>query len=274
MKIQMTGSGATGFGWANRYWNAKRPFSHAEFGGYLVTRLDGYTEADAKALVSRSLAAEKGLARGKVLLDVQPSFGLGEKAEQPAKIVGTVIKDESPYSDYNADMRLAHDVLAARGIADELDLAETFVGRRSDLLGYFSWGSNDAKFDNAAYQSLRFAPGSICDTAVSTSGRTFLPTEGGQSLLADLLAHGLTCGKGYTDEPLLQAIASPSIVLDRYTAGYTMAESFYAALAFRRLAGRRHRRPAVLSISGEGEEVSDPVKANLFAPRTAVTARP
>lgn len=33
--------------------------------------------------------------------------------------------------------------------------------------------------------------------------------------LADLIAHGLTCGKGYTDEPLLQAIASPSITVDR-----------------------------------------------------------
>ena len=62
--------------------------------------------------------------------------------------------------------------------------------------------------------------------------RTFLPTTGGQSLLDDLIAHGLTCGKGYVDEPLLQAIASPSVALDRYTAGYTMAESFYAASHF------------------------------------------
>ena len=34
------------------------------------------------------------------------------------------------------------------------------------------------------------------------------------------------------DEPLLQAIASPTIALDRYTAGYTMAEGFYAASHF------------------------------------------
>lgn len=232
LRIQITGSGATGVGLANRYWNAKRPFTHSEFGGYLVTRLDGYTEADAKALVTRALSAEKGLEHGKVLLDLQPIFGLGDKSSQPAKIAGTIIHRESDWSDYNADMLLAHDVLAARGVADELDVSEKFIGHRSGLLGYFSWGSNDARFDKAAYQSLRFAPGSICDTAVSTSGRTFLPTHGGQSLLVDLLAHGLTCGKGYTDEPLLQAIASPSIVMDRYTAGYTMAESFYAASHF------------------------------------------
>jgi uncharacterized protein (TIGR03790 family) len=99
-------------------------------------------------------------------------------------------------------------------------------------LGYFSWGSNDARYSSAAYQTLFFAAGSISDTAVSTSARTFLPTQGGQSLLVDLIAHGLTCGKGYSDEPLLQAIASPTIALERYTAGYTMAESFYAASHF------------------------------------------
>jgi uncharacterized protein (TIGR03790 family) len=231
-QINITGSGATGVGWANRYWNAKEPFSHARFGGYLVTRLDGYTEADARSLVTRAMAAERGLVGARILLDVQPAFGLGNKADQPARIKGTVISAESPYSDFNADMLLAHDLLKRRGITVELDKTEKFIGHRSNLMGYFSWGSNDGKFSAEAYQSLSFAPGSICDTAVSTSGRTFLPTEGGQSLLVDLISHGLTCGKGYTDEPLLQAIASPSIVLDRYTAGYTMAESFYAASHF------------------------------------------
>jgi uncharacterized protein (TIGR03790 family) len=232
VKLDITGSGATGVGWANRYWNVKEPFSHAKFGGYLVTRLDGYTEADAKDLVSRALRAEQGAPVGKVLLDVQPIFGLGRKEEQPAAVKGTVIPDESPYSDFNADMLRAHDLLIHRGIPDELDVTEKFIGGRHNLAGYFSWGSNDSKYKAKAYLSLTFAPGSICDTAVSTSGRTFLPTTGGQSLLVDLLHHGLTCGKGYTDEPLLQAIASPSVVMDRYTAGYTMAESFYAASHF------------------------------------------
>lgn len=231
-KISITGSGATGVGWANRYWNASEPFSHEKFGGYLVTRLDGYTEADARSLVTRALAAERRHTDGKVLFDVQPIFGLGDPREQPPAIRGSVIASESPYSDFNADMRKAHNLLKARGIPDELDLTETFVGGRSGLAGYFSWGSNDAKFSAAAYESLTFAPGSIGDTAVSTSGRTFLPTRGGQSLMADLIAHGLTCAKGYTDEPLLQAMASPSILLDRYTRGYTMAESFYAASHF------------------------------------------
>ena len=235
-RIPITGSGAVGAGLINRYWNATEPFSHAKFGGYLVTRLDGYTEADAKALVSRALLAEATLPEilkhGKVLLDVQPTFGLGDKATQPGPITAPEILRESEWSEFNADMRHAHDILTERGIPDELDLTPAFVGQRTNLLGYFSWGSNDAHYSPAAYQSLTFAPGSLCDTAVSTSARTFLPTRGGQSLLIDLIAHGLTCGKGYVEEPELQAIASPTIALDRYTSGYTMAESLYAASHF------------------------------------------
>ena len=123
-------------------------------------------------------------------------------------------------------------MLIARSIPDELDLTPVFIGNRTNLLGYFSWGSNDARYSNQAYETLLFAPGSIGDTAVSTSARTFLPTQGGQSLLEDLIAHGLTCGKGYVNEPLLQANASPTILMSRYTSGYTMAESFYAASRF------------------------------------------
>jgi uncharacterized protein (TIGR03790 family) len=130
-------------------------------------------------------------------------------------------------------------VLTNRGIPVELDLTTTFIGSRSNLLGYFSWGSNDERswggndfYSTNAYLSLYFAPGAVSDTAVSTSARTFLPTSGGQSLMVDLIAHGLTGAKGYTDEPLLQGIASPTIVFDRYTSGYTLAESFYAASHF------------------------------------------
>jgi uncharacterized protein (TIGR03790 family) len=236
LKVYLAGSGAIGCALSNRYWNATDPFSHSKYGGYLVTRLDGYTEADAKALTARSLAAEQARSRlpaqGKVLLDVQPAFGLGDKETQPGPITSTNIWAESAYSEFNADMRHASGVLTSRGVPVELDMAPTFIGGRSNLLGYFSWGSNEPGFTTNAYLSLFFAPGALSDTAVSTSARTFLPTQGGQSLLVDLVAHGLTGGKGYTDEPLLQAIASPTIVLDRYTAGYTLAESFYAASHF------------------------------------------
>jgi uncharacterized protein (TIGR03790 family) len=232
VKIKIHGSGADGLGWLNRYWKAKVPFSHAAFGGYLVTRLDGYTQADAMALVTRAIAAEKASEQGgKVLLDVQPIFKIDAVAIQPLTVTGA-IRDESDYGSWNADMMKAARLLKALNVPVELDMDEAFASDRSDLLGYFSWGSNDPKYSDEAYRSLRFLPGSIGDTAVSTSARTFLPTTGGQSLIADLIAQGITGVKGYTDEPLLQAIASPSVLMDRYTSGFTLAESFYAASRF------------------------------------------
>ena len=234
VKIAIHGSGARGYGWLNRYWKADKPFSHVEFGGYLVTRLDGYTQADAESLVQRALAGEREAAeRGAVLLDTQPLFKYKPEdvLVQPLKITGD-IPDESDWGSWDADQIKAAGELKTRGIPYELDENESFVGERKNLLGYFSWGSNDPKYTAEAYKSLRFAPGSICDTAVSTSARTFLPTTGGQSLIADLIPNGVTGIKGYTDEPLLQAIASPSVLLDRYFSGFTLAESFYAASRF------------------------------------------
>jgi uncharacterized protein (TIGR03790 family) len=231
-RISITGSGATGFVWLNRYWNQPGPFSHAKYGGYLVTRLDGYTLADAESLVRRAIEAEKhGIHGSKVLLDVQPRFGIGDPAAQPFAVTGD-IPDESKWGTWNADLVKAGDALAAQGIPVELDKEEAFVGNRSDLIGYFSWGSNDRRYNAQAYQSLTFAPGSIGDTAVSTSARTFLPTKGGQSLIVDLIAHGITGVKGDVDEPLLQSNASPSVLMDHYTHGYTLAESFYVASRF------------------------------------------
>lgn len=54
----------------------------------------------------------------------------------------------------------------------------------------------------------------------------------GQSLIADPVVGGVTGVKGDCDEPLLQAVASPTILFDRYTKGWTLAESFYAASRF------------------------------------------
>jgi hypothetical protein len=51
----------------------------------------------------------------------------------------------------------------------------------------------------------------------------------GQSLIADIIAEGASAAKGYTDEPYATSMAHIDILVDRYTRGFTMAESFYAA---------------------------------------------
>lgn len=231
--------------WANRYWNSMEPFTHAKFGGYLVTRLDGYTEADAMALTTRALHAEQAvrsskIPMGEILLNTTPWAGYTDKTRQPVSILpptpdkgegARIVSEKEHLGDLNSDIQLAADQLKARGLPVELEDAGHFVGNRSGLMGYLSWGSNDASYSASAYHSLTFAPGAIAETAVSTGGRTFLPTIGGQSLVVDLISQGVTGIKGYSDEPLVQAVAAPSILFDRYTRGWTLAESFYAASA-------------------------------------------
>lgn len=238
VKVTVNDSGFSGTAYSNRFWNSKERFSHARFGGYLVTRLDGYTEADALALIDRSVAAEKSKPTGTVLLDTCPPFGFSNDPQPvqgfptPAPGQSAVSLGELNFNHYNADMRNAAELLKGLSVPVELDTQDAFAGPRTGLSGYCSWGSNDAHYNPAAYRGLAFSPGAIAETAVSTSARTFLPTTGGQSLIADLVAQGVTGVKGYTDEPLLQAVASPTILFQRYASGWTLAESFYAASRF------------------------------------------
>jgi hypothetical protein len=119
--------------------------------------------------------------------------------------------------------------LTARSIPVQYDSSIVYMGNISGLKGYCGWGSNDTHFNQGLYNSLTFAPGALAETIVSTSARSFLPTNGGQSMIADLITQGVTGIKGYSDEPLIQGVASPSVLFDRYTKGWTLAESFYAA---------------------------------------------
>lgn len=228
-RLVLDESGFKGRCWVNNFWNSKEPFRHSKFGGYLVTRLDGYTVEQVKAMIGSSLAAAGGKPTGRILLDVAAGHGVGDAAKvplPPSAPNGATMVDMG-YKDWDADLLAAGKHLEKRGVPVLLDVTEEFVGRKGGLMGYASWGSNDPKFNAEHYRLLSFAPGGIAETAVSTSARTFLPTSGGQSLIADL--KNATGAKGYSDEPLLQAVASPLVLFDRYTSGWTLAESFYAA---------------------------------------------
>lgn len=235
--VILNDSGFTGKCWVNRFWDSRERFSHAKHGGYLVTRLDGYTVEEARLLITFSLQAEKNGPSGKFLIDVAEGHGIGNTAKVPlnpapeGKLDNKVI-NEMAYNDWDADLVVAGQKLTAKKVITQVDRTDTFVGRASGLAGYASWGSNDPKFDAKGYLMLRFEPGAIAETAVSTSARTFLPTTGGQSLIADLIRGRVTGVKGYCDEPLLQAVGSPTIIFDRYTDGWTLAESFYAGSRF------------------------------------------
>jgi uncharacterized protein (TIGR03790 family) len=191
------------------YFRKDEPFSHAKFGLYLTTRLDGYDIADIKALIDRSVQAkpEKGL------------FFCDQRAEDR---VG--INDQ-----LETAMEQIAKTLSARGFQALSEGTTAFVAPEQSLMGYWSSGSNDRGFTMQKYHAIRFLPGSLAETDVSTSARSFNREPGGQSMIADLIHQGVSGVKGYVDEPYSTACAKPDILFDRYTKGYNLAESFYMA---------------------------------------------
>ncbi|MCL5283645.1 MAG: TIGR03790 family protein [Armatimonadetes bacterium] len=193
----------------NPYFGADRPFSHRRYSIYLVTRLDGYTLADVNALIRH--AVEPHSESGLFVLDVDPGRNWGG------------------YKDINDEMISAAHHLKGMGLPVMLDKTGHFLGGIKNIIGYYSWGSNDYHFSEKAFLSLRFMPGAIAETAVSTSARTFQKTSGGQSLIADLIHDGVTGVKGYVSEPYVDALCHADLLFERYAEGFNLAESFYIA---------------------------------------------
>ncbi|MGI0491597.1 TIGR03790 family protein [Alkalinema pantanalense CENA528] len=245
---QLTGKTIFGLLIPNLYWRQNYPFEHRLTGGYLVTRLDGYREEDALALVDRALQSRPVLT-GSILLDAigqnqstgdpqvidifdPQSCGVDRPTQCQLQLKGAW---ESFEGDYNNDLRLAQEQIQHQFPQLQVTMApgQSFV-TGADLLGYASWGSNDESFDRRNYQSLQFRSGAIVDTLVSTSGRTFFPTRTGQSLIGDLLrdSQGVTGGRGYIDEPERQGVGSPAILLNEYFSGANLATAFYRSIRF------------------------------------------
>src|SRR5262249_55213555 len=124
-------------------------FSHVAMDIYLVTRLDGFTVDDVKALIDRGAHPTSS---GRVLLDQRGSLGdqgnewLAAAAHPPT-----------------GQGRGAHVGLGAT--------SRTANGQK-DVIGYYSWGSNDPGQQQRA-PDVQFVPGAIAGTFVSTDARTF-----------------------------------------------------------------------------------------------------
>jgi uncharacterized protein (TIGR03790 family) len=198
----------------NPYFGMSEPFDSEKYDMYLVTRLDGFTLEDAKRMVERSVKAkpEKGL----FFFDRSPG------------------RDQSPEAAESSGwlqlrMEKSAGLLRSQGMETQVEVTKTFLNPGKKLMGYVSWGSNDDSFDRDAYQTLQFHSGAIAETFVSTSARTFIPTSSGQSLIGDLIAAGVTGVKGYVSEPWTVALCRPDMLMDRYTKGWTLAESFYCS---------------------------------------------
>lgn len=181
---------------------------------YAVTRLDAYVESDIYRMIDDAVIAQP--ATGVFLLDGADARAYPHICNRLRQANTALINSgyQTYYSTTEYDARLRE-----------------FVGGQHGVIGYFSWGSNEGySFTQSAYTSNYFVPGSIADSYVSFSGRTFTyPPSPGQSLLADLIPQGLCGGNAYVSEPNINTASYPGVLFDRYTKGYNLAESFMAA---------------------------------------------
>lgn len=202
-----------------------RPFSRRDHDIYLVTRLDGFTVEEVRALVDRGLAPARD---GRILLDRRKGMAAGP-----------------------ADLWLVEAATTLRelGHGDRVDLVEELPAEEGGpaILGYYSWGSNDPG-NRKRRLGLRFTAGSIAATLAGPDARTFAaPPEGWepagdlkdrkrifaqapQSLTADLISDGVTGAGGNISEPLLGSSIRPQILFPAYLSGFNLAEAFYLAL--------------------------------------------
>ena len=201
-----------------------RPFTHRTHDIFLVTRLDGFSVFDVLGLVDR---AQKPSPGGRVVLDQRLATG------------------EQSGNDWLAEAAQRLEA-AGHGNAVVLEKSLASVRATDQVIGYYSWGSNDIANRKRRF-GMAFVPGAVAGTFVSTDARTFkeppvdwAPLDwnlkdkwfGGspQTLIGDLIREGVTGVAGHVAEPYLQSTVRPQILFPTYFAGFNLAEAFYLAI--------------------------------------------
>ena len=179
---------------------------------FLTTRLTGLTKEDVFRLIDRSGPF--------TLVDKDSALWVFDRDPRPIQL-----------NPYDNNLGLAGQYLQSKGWNALVNTDSVFVTDQRNVLGYASWGSND-HFDHHYATKARprntWLPGSVAETYVSTSARNFTPgAESGQSRIADLIAEGCTGASGYVFEPYTLALTWVNWLVERYTSGYTLAESYY-----------------------------------------------
>ena len=137
----------------NPYFNKADRFSFAHYQFRLVTRLDGYTREQCLKLVDNALAAQPR--KGLFLLHAGPGH--------------------AEIQSVNDAIRTADMVLKAKGLESAYDTKDVFPANFKNLMGYYSWGSND-----------RITTGRRTTACVSCRGpsrKPLFPREGARSAI-------------------------------------------------------------------------------------------
>lgn len=202
-----------GSGWENAVGGISGQLTSGDI--YLVTRLSGYTAAEAIAALNRG---------GAIAVD--------------RYAVSTVFDGDATHVYDAGDFQAAHTALAALRFLSTYDTTATFLTTSTrPVLGYAGYGFNHTPRAASTYvlTSLNFtlAPGALFNTYESYNGRNFetVSPHDQYGQVADWIRIGGTLGLGYVFEPLGGAIARNATLYDRMLLrGWTFAEAAYASM--------------------------------------------
>jgi uncharacterized protein (TIGR03790 family) len=210
------GIGATN-GYSNPYYNENTHFSRAQFGIYLVTRLDGYELTDVISLIDRS----------------GPNTGVNQL---DAQVVLDMFETTSIDSTYFIENYLAPSQLALQS-QNWNSTTDYQIGTPSSVqnaLAYIGIGHGPT---DSVVLNYKWLPGSFSSMNTCSGAHTFNissnPTD--QFLLAQLIQDGCTAAHGYVNCMYFSQLLETDIMLNRYlnpNAGYNLAESYFMAERF------------------------------------------
>lgn len=227
----------------NPMFDSYQHFSHDTIGGYLVTRLTGYTKQDVYNLIDRSGSGT----------------GINQSSTQAILTIKNATGGDSSYF-HDLYITPTNDFLLANSWNSQVDVNFNPLLNQTNVFGYVYYGIQPMQNVSLGYD---WTTGSIGAMEASKSAHTFDLAQNttGQYLLGDLIAEGCTGVHGMIASTYFSMLYKSEIVFDRYldiAEDYNLAESFYMG---------------ELRLSWQGLVVGDP-KASVVIDNTASMDEP
>ncbi|MEP0814993.1 MAG: TIGR03790 family protein [bacterium] len=194
---------------------------------YLVSRLDAYTIDEAKLIVDRSKAAP-GNTDGWIVLDDQSdkNYDMMHSPTADGRPSATTVLNNFGANLFEDDTP----AFVNRTFIDDDTISQNLIG----LCSHGVHAANDPGVEwILTGVDFAYRPGAMFITYESFNGWSF--TEGGrngQSLIADFIRMGGTCGIGNVWEPLSDAVGDESVAFVRYLQGDTSVEALYRSMRY------------------------------------------
>jgi len=199
---------------------------------YLVTRLDGYSVADVKAMIDRGVEASQGYyywilddgGKGLDGYEFDRMMGNFKQLVLNNKWAKIVLEEDFGLADYVVYQNLKQPPLYSNP-----------QDPQGQVIAYVGWGVYDGYPDNCITDLFDFnlAPGALYSSYESFNAWGFHDKD--QSVhtqLGEWIAIGGTGGVGNVYEPYATAIANEAIWMPAYAAGYPLADAFYLSLPY------------------------------------------